>query len=151
APSRSTPLLREACQQAERLERACYSAIVVQSQFDGLWPRRQSWRWGECDSVSDFTFLDLFCGAGGLSRGLVDAGFNCTLAIDHHEAAVETHRLNFASPVERVDVTKVLEFPPVTVVVGGPPCQGFSSAGLRAVGDHRNTLVGWFAETIARI
>ena len=101
--------------------------------------------------MSEFSFLDLFCGAGGLSRGFFDAGFTCALAIDHNEAAVATHRLNFESPVERVDVTKMSRFPHVTVVVGGPPCQGFSSAGLRAFGDCRNTLVGWFAETIARI
>ena len=101
--------------------------------------------------MSEFDFLDLFCGAGGLSRGFVDAGFTCTLAIDHDEAAVETHRLNFDSPVKRVDVTTMSDFPRVSVVVGGPPCQGFSSAGLRAIGDHRNTLVGWFAETVARI
>lgn len=101
--------------------------------------------------MSDFDFLDLFCGAGGLSCGFVDAGFGCALAVDHNEAAVETHRLNFDSPVKRVDVTTMSEFPQVSVVVGGPPCQGFSSAGLRAAGDHRNTLVGWFAETIARI
>lgn len=101
--------------------------------------------------MSDFNFLDLFCGAGGLSRGFVDAGFRCALALDHNEAAVETHRLNFDSPVEHVDVTTMSDFPAVSVVVGGPPCQGFSSAGTRAIGDHRNTLVGWFADTIARI
>lgn len=101
--------------------------------------------------MSDFDFLDLFCGAGGLSRGFVDAGFRCTLALDHNEAAVETHRLNFDSPVDNVDVTALSDFPRVAVVVGGPPCQGFSSAGTRAVGDDRNTLVGWFAQTIARI
>ena len=59
--------------------------------------------------------------------------------------------MNFASPVKRVDVTAVSDFPSVSVVVGGPPCQGFSSAGTRAVGDNRNTLVGWFAETVAQI
>lgn len=97
------------------------------------------------------SFLDLFCGAGGLSSGFADAGFDCALAVDHSEAAVETHRLNFASPVERADVTAFSGFPSTTVIVGGPPCQGFSSAGLRAQGDRRNTLVGWFAETIARL
>lgn len=83
------------------------------------------------------SFLDLFCGAGGLSSGFADAGFDCALAVDHSEAAVETHRLNFASPVERADVTAFSGFPSTTVIVGGPPCQGFSSAGLRAQGDRR--------------
>lgn len=101
--------------------------------------------------MSELDFVDLFCGAGGLSRGFADAGFHCTLAVDHNEAAVETHRLNFAGPVERVDVTTFSDFPNASVIVGGPPCQGFSSAGMRAVGDDRNTLVGWFAETVARL
>ena len=100
---------------------------------------------------SGFDFIDLFCGAGGLSCGFADAGFSCTLAIDHNEAAVETHRLNFASPVKQADLTAFSDFPSVNVVVGGPPCQGFSSAGIRMAGDNRNTLVGWFAETVARI
>lgn len=101
--------------------------------------------------AKSLNFLDLFCGAGGLSRGFVDAGFTCALAIDHNPAAVETHRLNFDSPVERVDVTTLSALPTTSVIVGGPPCQGFSSAGMRAVGDKRNTLVGWFAETIAKL
>ena len=99
----------------------------------------------------EFDFLDLFCGAGGLSSGFTDAGFSCALAIDHTEAAVETHRLNFGSPVKQADLTVFSDFPRVNVVVGGPPCQGFSSAGTRMAGDNRNTLVGWFAETVARI
>src|SRR5947207_15662447 len=103
------------------------------------------------ERASSYTFLDLFCGAGGLSWGFANAGFQCALALDHSEAAVATHRLNFECPAERMDVTTIPEFPHVSVVIGGPPCQGFSSAGLRAAGDHRNTLVGWFAETITRI
>lgn len=101
--------------------------------------------------MSKLDFLDLFCGAGGLSKGFTEAGFYCTLAVDHNEAAVETHRLNFKSRVECIDVTTFSDFPNASVIVGGPPCQGFSSAGLRAKGDNRNTLVGWFAETVARL
>lgn len=101
--------------------------------------------------VATFTFLDLFCGAGGLSSGFDAAGFHCALAIDHNRAAVETHRLNFASPAEQADVTELTDLPATTVIVGGPPCQGFSSAGARASGDARNTLVGWYANTIARL
>lgn len=101
--------------------------------------------------MATFTFLDLFCGAGGLSSGFDAAGFRCALAIDHNPAAVETHRLNFASPAEQADVTELTDLPSATVIVGGPPCQGFSSAGMRAFGDTRNTLVGWYASTIARL
>jgi DNA (cytosine-5)-methyltransferase 1 len=101
--------------------------------------------------LATYTFLDLFCGAGGLSSGFDAAGFQCVLALDHSRAAVETHRLNFASPAEQADVTTLTDLPRATVVVGGPPCQGFSSAGMRAAGDARNTLVGWYAQTIARL
>lgn len=101
--------------------------------------------------MSTFTFLDLFCGAGGLSSGFDAAGFRCALAIDHSPAAVETHKLNFASPAEQADVNELTDLPSTTVIVGGPPCQGFSSAGMRAAGDARNTLVGWYADTISRL
>ena len=101
--------------------------------------------------MATFTFLDLFCGAGGLSSGFDAAGFQCALAIDHNRAAVETHRLNFSSPAEQADVTGLVDLPATTVIIGGPPCQGFSSAGMKAVGDARNTLVGWYANTIARL
>jgi len=99
----------------------------------------------------DLTILDLFCGAGGLSFGFAQAGFQCALAIDHSAPAVATHSLNFNCAVERVDVTEFDRFPPASVIVGGPPCQGFSTAGARAVGDRRNTLVGWYARTIAQL
>ena len=98
------------------------------------------------------TVIDLFAGAGGLSFGFVHAGFDMVMAVDNCAAAVETHRWNLGDHARNVDLGMAdLAFPSATVVVGGPPCQGFSSAGLRRSGDGRNTLVAEFARVIAQL
>lgn len=82
--------------------------------------------------------VDLFCGAGGLSLGLSNAGFDVILAVDHDEEALQTHRahhpglsvnwdLGDEDVVERV--AQLVIDCDVTVVAGGPPCQPFSRAG----------------------
>lgn len=96
------------------------------------------------------TVVDLFCGAGGLSLGFTEAGFRTVLAIDNNPAAVATYRANLGDHIARQDITEDTELPPATVIIGGPPCQGFSSAGLRRAGDRRNTLVACFALLVAR-
>jgi DNA (cytosine-5)-methyltransferase 1 len=95
------------------------------------------------------TVLDLFCGAGGMSRGFCDAGFEVVLAADKNQAAVRTYHKNFAHPVVEMDLSQPPAFPDAAVIVGGPPCQGFSSAGARRDGDPRNSLVGNFARIVA--
>jgi len=94
--------------------------------------------------------IDLFCGAGGLSFGLQDAGFEIPLSVDHDEAAIETYQRNLGEHGKRAKIPDDFAMPPADVIAGGPPCQGFSSAGPRRVGDHRNSLVGVFAEIVAR-
>jgi DNA (cytosine-5)-methyltransferase 1 len=94
--------------------------------------------------------VDLFCGAGGLSIGFIQAGFDVIRAIDSNSSAVESYRVNIADHVVCAEITEDIELPQSTVVIGGPPCQGFSAAGLRLVGDTRNTLVGCFARLVAR-
>ena len=75
------------------------------------------------------TFIDLFCGAGGLSLGFSRAGFKPLAAFDSWTPAAETYRANLGDHVQRVGVTQDLDVPEASVIVGGPPCQGFSSAG----------------------
>ncbi len=99
-----------------------------------------------------YNVLDLFCGCGGLSRGFIDAGFNVSLGIDFDDMALETFRHNHEGAVgmkldlfDLDNVDKIKAFfdekgQTVDVLVGGPPCQGFSLAGPRQVDDSRNVL-----------
>jgi DNA (cytosine-5)-methyltransferase 1 len=95
------------------------------------------------------TCLDLFCGAGGLSVGLRGAGFEIVYAADNWAPAVETYHSNLGKHAERRAIDERIDLPRADIIVGGPPCQGFSSAGLRKAGDHRNTLVTVFAQIVA--
>lgn len=101
--------------------------------------------------ATKFTVLDLFCGAGGLSLGLMRAGLTPILAIDTNKAALQTYSAHLGSHAAERDLSKDVTLPEATVVVGGPPCQGFSSAGLRQKNDHRNSLVGCFARLVAAL
>ena len=96
------------------------------------------------------TVVDLFCGAGGMSLGFREAGFEIVRAYDFNKYAVATYARNLGHHVQHLSINEDLELPPCDVIVGGPPCQGFSSAGLRKVGDHRNTLVSVYAKLIVR-
>lgn len=98
-----------------------------------------------------FSVVDLFSGAGGMSLGFKRAGFECLAAYDNWQPAVQTYRANLGDRVQKCAVTLEADLPLADVIVGGPPCQGFSSAGLRREDDKRNTLVGVFAELVSRI
>jgi len=96
------------------------------------------------------TLVDMFCGAGGLSEGFRRAGYRTVLAVDADEHAMRTYRLNhpevdgdamlcqdirgFRDEAEQI--RKIIGDTPIDVLVGGPPCQGFSRAGLRAKTAH---------------
>ena len=99
------------------------------------------------------TVLDLFCGAGGLTLGFEAAGFRSLGGIDWDRAAVATHGENFSCPSIQLDLSREYpdDIPIPDVVVGGPPCQGFSSAGMRSSSDSRNDLVRRFAEIVAKL
>jgi DNA (cytosine-5)-methyltransferase 1 len=102
-------------------------------------------------------YLDLFCGAGGLTLGLQQAGWECAGALDHSEDALETYHHNFASHPTFLDNISsfALNIPRATRdvdwVVGGPPCQGFSTVGKRLRNDPRNALVQEFAKIVDEI
>lgn len=90
--------------------------------------------------------LDLFCGAGGLSLGFERAGFTVVKAIDIDPHAVNTYNHNRKDAVAEVlDITKIDDtfissLGEIHGIIGGPPCQGFSTAGQRIIDDHRNKL-----------
>jgi DNA (cytosine-5)-methyltransferase 1 len=98
------------------------------------------------------TTIDLFCGAGGITEGFREAGYGCLYGNDCMAEAVDTFSLNHpeawadASDIEDVDPSQVrtrlrLEKGELDVLVGGPPCQGFSiNAPERFLSDPRNKL-----------
>ncbi len=96
------------------------------------------------------TFIDLFCGAGGLSLGFQEANFKCVCAIDNNASAILTYQNNFQDHIGQSDITENVPLPVADVIIGGPPCQGFSSAGMRRTDDKRNSLVRVFSELVAR-
>ncbi|HZD70887.1 MAG TPA: DNA cytosine methyltransferase [Actinomycetes bacterium] len=112
-------------------------------------------------STTALVSIDLFCGAGGLTLGLSLAGFSSVLGLDEWEPAVATFEHNFPTvPAVAADARDYsgqdilskagLDGAP-DIIVGGPPCQGFSSAGARKAEDDRNTLVRTFAELVAEL
>ena len=105
------------------------------------------------DGTSDGrdSVIDLFCGAGGLSLGLARAGFKSLLAIDTNKSALKTYAYNLGDQAIQADLSQKIDLPKATVIAGGPPCQGFSSAGLRQADDQRNNLVACFAQIVAEL
>ncbi len=111
---------------------------------------------------SEYThnFVDLFCGAGGMTQGLVDAGFQPVASVEINPIASATHRRNFpkchhfCGDVYEFEGEKWLSqinSPSIHLVVGGPPCQGFSIAGKRDPNDPRNHLFKEFIRVVSEI
>lgn len=99
--------------------------------------------------MRNFKVLDLFCGAGGLSLGFKHAGFEIKGGIDFDNDAISTHHKNFpdsisiCTDIKKFDNNQIVElFNDVDVIIGGPPCQGFSNANMwqKGVEDDRNKL-----------
>jgi DNA (cytosine-5)-methyltransferase 1 len=98
------------------------------------------------------TALSLFCGAGGCSLGFKQAGYEILFASDIDKAAVNSYQANFPeiscveADTRSLDFSKILlnlglVVGELDILIGGPPCQGFSTAGLRFWDDPRNSLL----------
>lgn len=97
---------------------------------------------------NQYNFIDLFSGAGGFLRGFLNEGFNPEFSLEVWEPAISTHLLNYPKiPLWDCDIRivkneKIDRYKnKVDVIIGGPPCQGFSTIGKRLVKDPRNELV----------
>ncbi|UQD56266.1 DNA cytosine methyltransferase [Flavobacterium sp. K5-23] len=121
----------------------------------------QDW---ESPKKSELTFVDLFSGAGGITKGFELAGLNGVCGLDWFEAAGKTYRRNFDHPFVEGDikleskkkefydtVKKQLNGRKLNVVAGGFPCQGFSMAGNRIVEDPRNSLYKDLLEIVIKL
>lgn len=100
--------------------------------------------------------IDLFCGCGGLTQGLQNAGISVIAAYDNWTDALQCYRSNFDHPAKMADLTgtapvakEIADFHP-DIIVGGPPCQDFSSAGRREEKERANLTV-CFAKIIADV
>lgn len=113
-----------------------------------------------CTPTSTYTFVDLFSGAGGMSQGLAQAAFKPVASVELNPIASATHTRNFpqcyhfCGDIAQFEAKKWLDeivSPEVHLVVGGPPCQGFSVAGKRNPNDERNRLFHEFIRVVDQI
>ncbi|MEM7664170.1 MAG: DNA cytosine methyltransferase [Pseudomonadota bacterium] len=111
-------------------------------------------------SGSSYTVIDLFCGAGGLSEGLRQAGMKPVVGVDFNKHAVATYRQNHSKvPVIEGDVAEVTGkqlthlagTDEIDLIAGGPSCQGFSTHGKRMQDDPRNFLFKHFVRLVGEI
>jgi DNA (cytosine-5)-methyltransferase 1 len=100
--------------------------------------------------------IDLFSGCGGLSLGFQNAGFDVVAGFDNWQLAIDIYKLNFKHPIINIDLSEIFDYSIFRnlnpdVVVGGPPCQDFSSAGKRNEDNGRGDLTISFADIIMNI
>lgn len=100
--------------------------------------------------------IDLFAGCGGLSLGLHKAGIEVMAAFEIWDAAIDCYRANFDHPIFKEDlsdseaIVKIISSYSPDMIVGGPPCQDFSTAGKRSEGNRAN-LTKSYATIVASI
>ncbi len=101
--------------------------------------------------------VDLFSGCGGLSLGFIMAGFNIVAAYDNWKVALETYRLNFKHKAVMLDLkdiehsVRIISQDKPDMIIGGPPCQDFSSAGKRDENNGRGDLTVCYSNIIDKI
>lgn len=105
-------------------------------------------------------FIDLFCGAGGMSAGFINAGLNCLAGIDFNKDAVETFSHNHKNSIAICDNIRKIKIEnfldeignkKIHIICGGPPCQGFSTIGTGDAEDSRNHLFLEFVRFVKNI
>src|SRR3989344_5198731 len=111
-------------------------------------------------SQKKLNIIDLFSVCGGLSFGFEQAGFNVLLGIDSWGISLETFAYNRPnaktleadiSKINGADIKKLIGNKKIDVIVGGPPCQGFSLSGSRNFYDERNRLYLDFIRLVAEL
>ncbi|MBR4391720.1 MAG: DNA cytosine methyltransferase [Bacteroidales bacterium] len=132
------------------------------NQLDKLNNKKRKELQGKEAKLDKPKIVDFFAGAGGLSCGFTQAGFKVCFANDFEDVCVRTFRYNHpelpAQKVLKEDIRKIVTNiedyvnEDIDIVVGGPPCQGFSSANQqRIIDDPRNELYKFYIEAIKKI
>ncbi|MDW8553563.1 DNA cytosine methyltransferase [Staphylococcus nepalensis] len=109
--------------------------------------------------TSNYNVIDLFSGCGGFSKGFEQAGYNILMGIDNWKDAITTYKNNHENAKTiNDDITGItgqqildyldITFEDVDVIIGGPPCQGFSLSGKRTLSDPRNILYKSFVDIV---
>ena len=104
-----------------------------------------------------YKLIDLFCGCGGLTKGFWDTGrFDIVLANDNDLSAIKSYRLNFDQKGAHADCRNIIDLvehnqqliPEADIIIGGPPCQGFSLLNRNRIGDKRRELWQYYIEVV---
>ena len=101
--------------------------------------------------------VDLFCGCGGMSRVFENAGYNIVASFDNWKPAIRVYEANFNHPIFEQDLSKVqdsilkIEAYNPDVIIGGPPCQDFSTAGYQDETRGRAMLSVCFSQIVCSL
>lgn len=141
-------------------------AVAHKNELDGLLDKLYNSKRAELQkdfsNKKKLTLVDFFCGAGGLSLGFVEEGFNIKLANDIQDVCIETYKYNHPElPTSKIiegDIKEIVDNvenyidADIDIVVGGPPCQGFSEANRqRVIDDPRNKLYKYYVKAVEKI
>lgn len=105
----------------------------------------------------NFKFIDLFSGCGGFSKGMELAGHKCLLGVDFDKDAIESFKENHPNSIglcidihklTKKKISDLIDIDKVDMVIGGPPCQGFSTVGKGSAQDARNSLFKQFIKVV---
>lgn len=132
------------------------SDLLLLREEESVYKQRQ--KNNSAINKTSFRLIDLFCGAGGMTLGFTEAfghNFEPVWANDFNKYCVETYKENFGNHCFDGDIVELLknpgvEIPPADVVIGGPPCQGFSLLNKNRNGDPRRELWRPFLEVVEK-
>ena len=107
---------------------------------------------GDIGVTKPYRMIDLFAGAGGMTLGFQRAGFIPVLAVEKERDFADTYRENFGDHVIAEDIAEIVDKGGIDtradIVVGGPPCQGFSNLTGNRVSDPRRTMWRYFMDVV---